>query len=65
MSFERDISALKKALYDTEDRIRKLEEHRDSAKRQLGSDNADTISRLERNLAQLEQRRQLILKELQ
>lgn len=65
MSFERDIPALKKALYDTEDRIRKLEEHRDSAKRQLGNDNADTISRLERNLEKLEQRRQLILKELQ
>ena len=66
MSFEKDIAALKEALQDTENRIKKLEEHRDSAKKQLGNDNAeDTISRLERNLEKLEQKRQLILKELE
>ena len=65
MSFERDIPALKKALQDTEDRIKKLQEHRDSAKKQLGNSNVDaTMSRLKRNLEKLEQRRQLILKEL-
>ena len=65
MSFEKDIPALKEALQDTENRIKKLQEHRDSAKKQLGNDNADTISRLEKNLEKLEQKRQLILKELE
>ena len=66
MSFEKDIPALKEALQDTENRIKKLQEHRDSAKKQLGNSNADaTVSRLERNLEKLEQKRQLILKELE
>ena len=66
MSFEKDIHALKVALLETEHRIKKLQEHRDSAKKQLGNDNVEsTISRLERNLEKLEQKRQLILKELE
>lgn len=66
MSFEKDISALRQALQDTEARIKKLQEHRVSAKKQLGNNNSDsTISRLDRNLEKLEQKRQLILKELQ
>lgn len=66
MSFEKDIPALKQALQDTESRIKKLQEHRDFAEKQLGNDNTDaTISKLERNLEKLEQKRQLILKELE
>lgn len=66
MSFERDIPALKEALQDTEDRIKRLQGHRDSVRKQLGDNNAEsTIARLSRNLERLEQKRQLILKELE
>ena len=65
MSFKKDIPALREALRDTKNRIKKLEEHKDSAKKQLGDNNAkSTILRLEKNLEKLEQKRQLILKEL-
>ena len=63
--FEKDVNALKQALQDTEERIKKLKEHKESAKKQLGADTEETIRRLEHNLDKLQRKRELILKELE
>ena len=65
LSFEKDISALKQALDDTEQRIKKLEEHKESELKKLGTTNDETIRRLERNLQKLQEKKQLILEELE
>ncbi|KAF6245180.1 MULTISPECIES: hypothetical protein [Nitrosopumilus] len=65
MSFEKDVQALKKALADTDSRIQKLEEHRESEIKKLGNKNSETIHRLERNLENLRKKRALILSELE
>ena len=62
--FEKDADALKQALDETEDRIRKLEEHKKVEQRRLGNSNDETIRRLERNLENLHKKRESILKEL-
>ena len=61
---ENDVDALKQALDETEDRIRKLEEHKKVEQRRLGNSNDETIRRLERNLENLHKKRESILKEL-
>ena len=63
--FEKDTDVLKQALQDTQERIKKLEEHKETAKKQLGSDTDETIRRLEHNLNKLYQKRESILKELE
>lgn len=62
--FEKDVDALRQALQDTNNRIKKLEEHKEEEKR-LGNSNDETIRRLDRNLDKLCKKRELILKELE
>ena len=63
--FEKDVDALKQALADTEERIKKLEEHKKIEEKRLGNTNDDTIKRLERNLDNLQKKRESILKGLE
>lgn len=67
--FEKDLGDLEKALLETEQRIKKLLEHRESAKKEIRkkSDNkpiVKTLRRLEHNLDNLHKKRALIIKEL-
>jgi len=62
--FEKDTVALKEALNDTENRIKKLEEHKESESKKSDSD-SETLRRLERNLENLHKKRILILSELE
>ena len=64
MVFEKDTVALKEALNDTENRIKKLEEHKESESKKSDSD-SETLRRLERNLENLHKKRILILSELE
>lgn len=70
MDFEKDSEALEKALLETDQRIKKLEEHKSSASKHLRdskSDNnvvAETLRRLECNLDDLHKKRAFIIKEL-
>ena len=63
--FEKDIDALKQALADIEERIKKLEEHKEVEQKRLGDSNDETISRLERNLEKLCKKRDSIIQELE
>lgn len=63
--FEKDVNALKQALVDTEERIKKLEEHKEAEQKRLGDSNDKTISRLERNLEKLRKKRESIIQELE
>ena len=63
--FEKDVDALRQALADTEDRIKKLEEHKEVEEKRLGNSNDETINRLERNLDKLRKKRELIMQELE
>ena len=70
LSFEKDIKLLQRILLETEHRIRKLEEHKESVnKNPLDSrsdkTNNETLRRLERNLDNLYKKRILIIKELE
>ena len=70
MSFEKDVKLLQRILLETEQRIRKLEEHKESENKNpldSGSDktNNETLRRLERNLDNLYKKRILIIKELE
>ena len=64
MSFEKDVTVLKEALNDTENRIKKLEEHKESENNKTNSD-TETLRRLEKNLESLRKKRTLILSELE
>ena len=64
MSFEKDVGALKEALSDTDSRIKKLEEHKESEGKKSNPD-LETLRRLERNLENLHKKRTLILSELE
>ena len=64
MSFEKDVSALKEALRDTESRIKKLEEHKESEGKKPNPD-SETLRRLEKNLENLHKKHVLILSELE
>ncbi|MDH5569790.1 MAG: hypothetical protein OEX98_08385 [Nitrosopumilus sp.] len=66
MSFEKDVKLLQRTLLETEQRIRKLEEHKESVnKNPLDSrsdkTNNETLRRLERNLDNLYKKRILIM----
>ena len=63
--FEKDVDALRQALDDTEDRIKKLEEHKEAEEKCLGDLNDETITRLERNLDKLRKKRESIIQELE
>ncbi|WP_148680030.1 hypothetical protein [Nitrosopumilus maritimus] len=63
MSFEKDVTALREALNDTDSRIKKLEEHKESESKKPDSD-SETLCRLEKNLDNLHKKRALILSEL-
>jgi len=71
LDFEKDSEALEKALSETDHRIKKLEEHKSSASKHLGDSKADnnviaeTLRRLECNLANLHKKRVSIIKELE
>ncbi|QDI88589.1 hypothetical protein Nisw_03090 [Candidatus Nitrosopumilus sp. SW] len=64
MSFEKDVAALKEALDDTENRIKKLKEHKESEIKKSNY-NSETLRRLEKNLENLHKKRDLILSELE
>ena len=64
MTFEKDVSALKEALRDTESRIKKLEEHKESEGKKPSPD-SETLRRLEKNLENLHKKHVLILSELE
>ena len=64
MSFEKDVASLKEALSDTESRIKKLEEHKESEDKKPNPD-SETLRRLEKNLENLRKKRTLILSELE
>ena len=63
--FEKDVDSLRQALTDTEDRIKKLEEHKEVEEKRLGDSNDETINRLERNLDKLRKKRESIIQELE
>ena len=70
MNFKKDAEALEKALLETNQRIKKLEEHKESANKDLrdsksNNTNEETLRRLERNLNNLHKKRALIIKELE
>lgn len=71
MDFEKDSEVLRKALYETDQRIKKLEEHKESLSKQLRDNTVDdatieeTLRRLERNLDDLHKKHALIIKELE
>ncbi|NND87291.1 MAG: hypothetical protein HKM23_08245 [Nitrosopumilus sp.] len=71
MEFEKDIQALRQALEDTENRIKKLEQHKESVIKELRDSKSDddsnneTLRRLEKNLENLNKKRELIIKELE
>ena len=70
MAFEKDLKALEKELLETEQRIKKLEEHRESAKKDIQEGRLDknlieeTLRRLDRNLNNLNEKRELLIKEI-
>ena len=70
MDFEKDSEALEKALLEINQRIEKLEEHKESVNKHLRYsklDNntiAETLKRLEYNLDNLHKKSALIIKEL-
>ncbi|WP_428324740.1 hypothetical protein [Nitrosopumilus sp.] len=63
MSFEKNVAALQEALNDTNSRIKKLEEHKESESKKSDF-NSETLRRLEKNLENLRKKRDLILSEL-
>lgn len=64
MSFEKDVAALRTALSDTDSRIKKLEEHKESESKKPDFD-SETMRRLEKNLENLRKKRALILSQLE
>ena len=71
MTFKKDIEALERALHETEHRIKKLEEHKESINKELrdsklnSKTNTETLRRLEHNLEDLYNKHILIIKELE
>ena len=69
MDFEDDLEGLDKELLNTEQRIKRSEEHKESVKKELSDskhDNetiAETLRRLERNLDELHKKRAFLIKE--
>ena len=69
MDFENDIESLKTAILDVEQRIKKLEEHKDSVNKEIRESKSDnktiteTLRRLEYNLNELHEKRVFLIKE--
>jgi chromosome segregation ATPase len=69
MNFENDLEELEKALLETDQRIKKLETHKESVNNEIKSNksnsqtNAETLRRLERNLRELYEKREFLTKE--
>ena len=68
LDFEDDLEALEIALLETDQRIKKLEEHKESANKDLRDNKSDkiiaeTLRRLERNLDNLYKKRAFLIKE--
>ncbi len=59
--FEKDVDALKQALVSAKQRIKKLEEHKESEVKRLGNSNDETINGLERNLDKLRKKRESVI----
>ena len=66
MSFEKDEDALRAAIAETEGRIKKLQEHKESAAKQTQDDSTkETLRRLDRNLEKLEKKLSFLRQELE
>jgi len=69
LDFENDIESLKTAILDVEQRIKKLEEHKDSVNKEIRESKSDnktiteTLRRLEYNLNELHEKRVFLIKE--
>ncbi|MFB5606431.1 MAG: hypothetical protein ACE5RF_08915 [Nitrosarchaeum sp.] len=69
MDFNEDLEALEKAILETEQRIKKLEKHKERAKKDLIECESDdrtiveTLRRLERNLEDLYNKHAFLIKE--
>jgi len=69
LDFENDIESLKTAILDVEQRIKKLEEHKDSVNKEIRESKSDnktiteTLRRLEHNLNELHEKRVFLIKE--
>ncbi|MCE9653196.1 MAG: hypothetical protein K8Q89_09145 [Nitrosarchaeum sp.] len=69
MDFEDDLEALEKTLFETTQRIKKLEEHKESVNKELREGKFDnntiteTLRRLERNLDELHKKYEFLIKE--
>jgi len=69
LDFEDDLEALEKALFETAQRIKKLEEHKESVNAELrdsksnSTTTAETLRRLERNLDNLHKKHAFLIKE--
>ena len=67
MNFENDLEALQTAIFETEQRIKKLEKHKESVTKELEESNSDalaeTLRRLERNLDDLHKKLAFLISE--
>ncbi|QLH10979.1 hypothetical protein [Nitrosarchaeum sp. AC2] len=67
MNFENDLEALQTAIFETEQRIKKLEKHKESVTKELEESNSDalaeTLRRLERNLDDLHKKLVFLISE--
>lgn len=66
MSFEKDEDALRQAIADTEERIKKLKEHQEVTTKQPQNDSTkETLRRLDNNLEKLEKKLSFLRQELE
>lgn len=68
MDFENDLEALETAIHEIQQRIQKLEKHRDSVTNELEENKSDktlteTLRRLERNLDELNKKLAFLIEE--
>jgi len=68
LDFDDDLEALEKALLETDQRIKKLEDHKESVNKEIIDNKSDktiaeTLRRLERNLDNLHKKRAFLIKE--
>ena len=67
MGFENDLEALQIIILETEQRIKKLEKHKESVTKELEESNSDalteTLRRLERNLDDLHKKLAFLISE--
>lgn len=69
MDFENDKEALRKAILEVDQRIKKLEEHKESVDEEIRKGKTEnktvteTLRRLERNLGELHKKRAFLIKE--